>query len=50
LKPADLKDRISAIEIVRVAGEEPAVDTHYDEAAYVGCGVSVFKVPVEVDP
>jgi hypothetical protein len=49
LEPAYLNNRIVAIRIVRVAGEKPVLNTLYIDAAYDGCSVGVFKVPVEVN-
>jgi hypothetical protein len=49
LGPADLNDGVVAIRIVRTAGERPALDTLYNDAAYVGGSVvGVFKLPVEL--
>jgi hypothetical protein len=45
LKPADMYDGVSAIRIVRVAGERPVLDTLYDYAAHVRCSVVLFDVP-----
>jgi hypothetical protein len=44
LEPADLDDGVSAIRIVRVAGEKPDLDTLYDFAAYVGCSGCPLEV------
>jgi hypothetical protein len=44
-----LIDGVNAIRIVRVAGEKAALDTLLVYAAYVGCSVGLYKLPVEVD-
>jgi hypothetical protein len=51
LGPADLNDRVVSIRIVRTASERSALDTLYNDAAFVGgsvCVVVVFKLPVEL--
>jgi hypothetical protein len=46
LEPADFDDGFNAARIVRVAGEQAALDALYDNAAYVGCSFGRFKVSV----
>jgi hypothetical protein len=49
LKPADSDDCFNAFRIVGVAGRKPALNTFYDDAAYVGCSFGLCEVSVEVN-
>ncbi len=44
-----MDDWFDAIRVVRVAGEKPALDPLYDDAAYVGSSFGLSKVSVKVD-
>jgi hypothetical protein len=46
LKPSDSDDSFNAIRIVRVAGQEAALATLYDDEAYVGCSFGLCEVSV----
>jgi hypothetical protein len=39
---------ITAVRIIRVASDKPALDTLDDCAAKVGCSFGIFEVPVQV--
>jgi hypothetical protein len=48
LKPTDLDGDRTAVRIIRVASDKPALDTLDDCAAKVGCSFGIFEVPVQV--
>jgi hypothetical protein len=48
LEPGHLINRIGAGRIGRLASEKPGRYTLYNDAAYVGCSMGVFKVPMKL--